>query len=54
MSELELLLSEMRDAKYVSRTEHCSVWQWRSLELTVHFDNHNKPYKIKGSNIKGE
>ena len=54
MNELELLLSEMRNADFVSRTENSSTWHWRSLELTITFDNHNKPIKITGTNIKKE
>ena len=54
MSELELLLSEMRNAEYVSRTKDTVVWAWRSLELTIHFDKHDRVRRITGTNRKGE
>lgn len=49
MNRLELLLSEMRNATYVSRTENTSTWHWRSLELTIYYDK-SKPVRITGRN----
>ena len=53
MNNYEILLSEMRDAEYVSRTKDTVVWHWKSLELTIHFDKHDRVWKITGTNRKG-
>lgn len=51
----ENMFEEMYDeAEFVSRTEHSTTFNWRSLEITIWFDSEKKVTRTTGRNKKKE